>query len=83
MLKVENIRKVFWTKSKKINVLKGISFNIRKGECTALIGESGCGKTTLARIILGLITPDDGTISGSKGADNKSNLRLGVVFQNP
>ena len=83
MLKVENIRKVFWSKSKKVNVLEGISFNIRKGECTALIGESGCGKTTLARIILGLVTSDGGTISVLKGDDNKTKLRLGVVFQNP
>jgi len=83
MLKVENIRKVFWTKSKKTNVLEGISFNMRKGECTALIGESGCGKTTLARIILGLIKSDGGTIIVSKGGDNQSKLRLGVVFQNP
>ena len=83
LLRIENIRKVFWSKLKKVNALEEISFNIRKGECTALIGESGCGKTTLARIILGLIKPDDGTISSSKGAGNKSNLRLGVVFQNP
>ena len=83
MLKVENIRKVFWTKSKKTNVLEGISFNMRKGECTALIGESGCGKTTLARIILGLIKSDGGTIFVSKGGDNQSKLRLGVVFKNP
>jgi peptide/nickel transport system ATP-binding protein len=83
LLRIENIRKVFWSKLKKVNALEDISFNLREGECTALIGESGCGKTTLAKIILGLITPDGGTISVSKGADNKSNLRLGVVFQNP
>ena len=83
LLKVENVRKVFWSKLKKVNALEEISFNIREGECTAIIGESGCGKTTLARIILGLITPDSGTISVSEGDNNKSKLHLGVVFQNP
>ena len=78
LLKVENVRKVFWSKLKKVNALEEISFNIREGECTAIIGESGCGKTTLAKIILGLITPDSGTISVSEGGNNKSKLRLGL-----
>lgn len=40
-----------------------VSFTLHRGECLGLVGESGCGKTTLSRMILGAIAPDNGTIS--------------------
>ena len=39
-----------------------VSLNVNRGETLAVVGESGCGKTTLAKIMLGLLEPDDGTI---------------------
>lgn len=58
------LRNVSWKypKSKK-NVLDDISVEIKKGESVAFIGESGAGKTTLADIILGLYTPQSGTVT--------------------
>ncbi len=43
-------------------VLKELSFNIHEGECVAIVGTSGCGKTTLMKLLLGLLRPADGTI---------------------
>ncbi len=39
-----------------------VSLNVNRGETLAVVGESGCGKTTLAKIMLGLLEPDEGTI---------------------
>ena len=55
-------------------VLENVSFTAGVG-VTALSGPSGVGKTTLLRILMGLETPDRGTISGLEG------LRLSAVFQ--
>ena len=45
-----------------IRALDGVSLEIKKGEIFGLAGESGCGKTTLLRLIAGLIEPDSGEI---------------------
>jgi len=64
-------------------VLKDVSFDIRENEIVSLIGESGCGKTTLLRIVHGLIQRDrgditvDGSVVSGPGADR------GIVFQQP
>lgn len=64
-------------------VLKDVSFDIRENEIVSLIGESGCGKTTLLRIVHGLIKRDrgdivvDGKVVHGPGADR------GIVFQQP
>ena len=64
------------------NILKGISFNIFKGECLGIIGESGSGKTTLGKIILGLEKEDKGKIlfENSKKR-NTWQKEMSVVFQ--
>ena len=55
---VSNIRKDFGS----TQVLKGVSFEVEKGQVVAIIGSSGSGKTTLLRCINFLVTPDEGTV---------------------
>src|SRR5690606_4563683 len=45
-----------------VHAVDGVSFSVDEGEVVALVGESGCGKTTVARTILGLQEPSAGTI---------------------
>lgn len=46
----------------KLSVLKDVNLSFRKGECIALIGPNGCGKTTLIKTILGMVIPDKGQL---------------------
>ncbi len=57
-IKFDNIKKKF----KNNEVLKGVTFEAKAGEVTWLVGENGCGKTTLLKAALGLISKDDGVI---------------------
>ena len=45
-----------------MHAVNGISFDLRKGEIFGLVGESGCGKSTVARAIMGIYTPTEGEI---------------------
>ena len=58
VLQVENLRKLYG----KFEALKGVSFEVKKGEVFALIGPNGAGKTTTLRIIATLLTPSDGKL---------------------
>ncbi|MFC4619201.1 ABC transporter ATP-binding protein [Camelliibacillus cellulosilyticus] len=67
MIEVENIQKVYHTKSKysgriTVEAVRDVSFSIQDGSAISLIGESGCGKTTLGRMLCGLETPTQGKI---------------------
>jgi branched-chain amino acid transport system ATP-binding protein len=50
-----------------IHALKGVSFNVDRGEIVTLIGANGAGKSTVLRTISGLIRPSDGTTGGWHG----------------
>jgi putative ABC transport system ATP-binding protein len=63
IIKVENVKKTFNIGTQIIEVLKGISFEIYKGDFVVIFGPSGCGKSTLLHGILGLERPTDGVIS--------------------
>jgi len=58
MIEIKNINKKFG----KLEVLKDINLTFNKGECIALIGPNGCGKTTLIKAILGMVIPNNGGI---------------------
>lgn len=58
MIRIQNISKKFG----KLKVLNDINLNCPKGECIALVGPNGCGKTTLIKSILGIVLPSDGDI---------------------
>lgn len=86
MIKVENIHKRFDT----LEVLKGVSLQINKGEVVSIVGASGAGKTTLLQIIGTLDKPNSGTveIAGRKvtGMSEKElaafrNKEIGFIFQ--
>jgi len=69
-----------------VRAVDGVSFAINEGECVGLVGESGCGKTTLGRTILQLITPTAGTIqyAGQTVTDLRAFRRHAqMIFQDP
>jgi len=98
ILNVENLktwfpvqRGIFSRTSGYVRAVDGVSFSINKGETLGLVGESGCGKTTVARSIMQLETPTGGSIHfhgknllSLAGKDMKSIRKsLQIVFQDP
>lgn len=72
--------------SKENEVIKNATFNVKQGEHVVLAGKSGCGKTTLIRLLTGFYKPTMGSIYiGDKNIakfEGKMNPKLGIVFQN-
>lgn len=96
-LEVQNLKKYFELKAgffKKPNILKAVddvSFSIAKGESMGLVGESGCGKTTIGRTVLKLYEPTDGKIlyqgDDITNLDDKQMVpyrkKIQMIFQDP
>ncbi|MEU3248889.1 MULTISPECIES: ABC transporter ATP-binding protein [unclassified Streptomyces] len=90
MVRVEDIHKSYGHGAAAVHALRGVSFDIPRGELIALKGRSGSGKTTLLNIVGGLDTPDrgrvivDGTDLSELGEDGLLAMRrdrIGFVFQ--
>lgn len=90
MLKLKNIKKAYISGNEKVEALKGINLEFRESEFVSILGQSGCGKTTLLNIIGGLdrYTSGDLIINGKSTKDFKDrdwdayrNYSVGFVFQ--
>ena len=88
MLNIENLKCGFG----KHEILHGISLTIPKGQITAIVGQSGCGKTTFLKALNRMVEEEGGYLSGTitlEGTDIKSlpkeelRRRVGMVFQQP
>ncbi|MCY4313463.1 MAG: ABC transporter ATP-binding protein [Gammaproteobacteria bacterium] len=81
----------------EIKAVSGIGFDVYRGECFGLVGESGCGKTTLSKILMKALSPDEGNIvyydkTGQQGVDVlalegdelfKFRRKMQFIFQDP
>jgi len=98
LIEVENLTKYFPVRGgvlqrtiAQVKAVEGVGFTVRRGETLGLVGESGCGKTTIGRMLVRLIDPTGGSIKfdgrdilQAKGSDLK-NLRreMQIIFQDP
>ncbi len=89
-LSFEGINKTFYSSRRDrragvgVTAAKDLTFDVRQGEIVALIGESGSGKTTAAKMAMGLVTPDSGKITFHPSPRNPaSKLNVQMVFQHP
>jgi oligopeptide/dipeptide ABC transporter ATP-binding protein len=76
---------------RQVQAVSGVSFSVSRGEMVALVGESGCGKTTTAQAVLQLVTPDSGTVRFD-GVDvtalgtrelRRLRRRMQIIYQDP
>ena len=77
MIEILNLSKHFFIGEKRIDVLRELNLSIKKDKITVILGRSGCGKTTLLRLIAGLESVSLGEIKF------KEQAKIGFVFQEP
>ncbi len=94
VLEAKDVRRTFLVSSgfmqpkRPLHAVNGVNLSVGRGEVMALVGESGCGKTTLAKMLLGLLSPTSGTLN-LDGQPVQSMDRLTVaktvqpIFQDP
>ena len=62
LTKYFGVKKLFGSREETLKAVDGLDFSINKDKVMALVGESGCGKSTVARLVLNLIKPTSGTV---------------------
>lgn len=90
IISAKDVIKTYDTGTNKVEALKGINFEVKRGEMVGVMGPSGCGKTTLLNCLSGLDDVDSGTIHiegeniaemGDKKRTNYRARRMGFIFQ--
>ncbi|GAA1373049.1 ABC transporter ATP-binding protein [Streptomyces beijiangensis] len=90
MIEVESLHRSYGTGPAAVHALRGVSFDVPRGELVALKGRSGSGKTTLLNLVGGLDSPDEGRITvdgtdlsglGENGLLELRRDRIGFIFQ--
>ncbi|WP_229869148.1 ABC transporter ATP-binding protein [Streptomyces inusitatus] len=90
MVRVEDLHRSYGTGAAAVHALRGVSFEVPRGELVALRGRSGSGKTTLLNLVGGLDSPDEGRVTvddtdlaalGENGMLELRRDRIGFVFQ--
>ena len=82
-VEVEGVRKVYRTRGAETVALDEVSFHVARGEFVTVVGRSGCGKTTLLRLVAGLLPASAGKVA-VEGEPVQGPLRnIGLVFQSP
>lgn len=79
-LMIKDLCKSFYINNEEVKAVKNVNLNIKNESFTTIVGKSGCGKTTLLRIICGLETQTSGDINF---LNEKGSGKVGIVFQEP
>ena len=87
-MKCVSIKDISFSYRKDYPVIKNLSLDIESGEYVSILGHNGCGKSTLARILVGLLFPKGGSIEVCGLELNAKNIneirkKVAIVFQNP
>ena len=89
LLDIRDLHKVYGRGSRAVPALRGVDLQVERGTTVAIVGESGCGKTTLGRIVVGLQSPTSGEVllDGEPIAvlsrSRRARGRVQMVFQHP
>ena len=103
ILSVRNLRKTYQSRRESwfsntqqgVVAVDDVSFDVARGECLGLVGESGCGKTTVSKLLMRAVTPDKGTVTFDDGVTQRNILslrgqelrafrpRMQMIFQDP
>ena len=80
-IRLQNVGKIYQTKSGAIEACADVTIDIRQSEFVAIVGPSGCGKTTILKMVAGLVPYSSGTITIGDKLVDRPQTDVGIVFQ--